>query len=359
MRGLVGGLTAIVVTLIAMTGTAHAGAVSFVVDEPSDFGPGFTALLYTGLPGEQNRVTVTTNDAADTVTIRDQGALLIIPDLTRPTSLPGTILNCKFNLNTVTCKRDGLDLISTTVMLGDGNDRATARGDDAVVIDGGTGNDTLSMLEVAGSPFAALVGGGGDDVLRGGPEDDQLFGGHGSDDIAGGGGTDSVYHANRFMGVTCECWDADDATAGVAVSLDDAANDGQPGEGDNVRSDIERVIGTTFDDKLVGSNGPDVLMAIHGNDVIDGRGGDDQLFGLDGDDVITGGSGKDHVKGGEQSPEHPTPPTDNDRLELRDGEPDTYGCAGGTDVAVVDAIDVFHSVVGPVAPNDCEDVQVG
>jgi hypothetical protein len=89
--------------------------------------------------------------------------------------------------------------------------------------------------------------------------------------------------------------------AAVTVSLDDLPNDGSPNESDNLRSDVEKVIGSSFDDTLTGNDGPNTL---------DGAGGTDRLFGLAGDDTLIGGPGtNDATFGG---------PGD-DTILLRDG----------------------------------------
>jgi hypothetical protein len=361
MRGILAGAMAIVV-LGAAASTAQAGVVAFVTQVSPDIpGSARAYLIYKGSPGEQNRITVTANRATNTVTVRDSGILLMLPDLTlgatQPLALLDTLLNCTYVLNTATCRRPGYAIGDTTVLLGDGDDTATALGDGAITLSGDAGNDTLSVPTQHAN--VVLVGGAGNDVLRGGPGDnDRLFGGRGSDDLSGGGGTDGVYYRNALLNVTCVCWDADDATVGITASIDDVANDGVPGERDNIHGDIERLLGTDFNDTLIGSANADVLAGTAGDDVIDGRGGNDQLFGQLGSDTITGGAGQDVVRGGtDPTPGNPSAPDGNDRLELRDGEADTYSCADGTDVAIVDAIDIFSHQFTPAAPSNCEDVQ--
>jgi Ca2+-binding RTX toxin-like protein len=62
-----------------------------------------------------------------------------------------------------------------------------------------------------------------------------------------------------------------------------------------------------------------------------------QLFGLEGDDVITGGTGPELLSGGRG----------NDRIDARDGAPDTVDCGGQpfVDWAAVD-IDGEASITG-------------
>ena len=140
-------------------------------------------------------------------------------------------------------------------------------------LDGLGGNDTL----VGGSGNDLLVGGSGNDSLDGGPDlgNDTLRGGPGTDTMTGGGGFDTA--------------DYSDSPVGVNVTLDGIANDGAPGENDNVGSGIEGVIGSAHDDVLTG--GP-------GNDTLSGGAGHDVLNGLDGNDILDGGTGADTLHGG-------------------------------------------------------------
>ena len=129
----------------------------------------------------------------------------------------------------------------------------------------------------------------GDDVLRntttrpaeldGGPGDDTLSGARGPDVLRGGAGTDTVTYEDR--------------TARVAVRLDRTANDGELGEQDDVRSDVETVRGGRGDDVLLGDDGPNRLLGGRGDDVLGGLGDDDVLDGEGGDDRLSGGSGRD------------------------------------------------------------------
>ena len=75
----------------------------------------------------------------------------------------------------------------------------------------------------------SLYGREGDDRLNGGAGIDSVDGGAGADDIRGGSGSDDAVSYG--------------ASNGVTVTLDDRANDGAPGERDNVHRDIEDLYG--------------------------------------------------------------------------------------------------------------------
>src|SRR6185295_14762220 len=79
----------------------------------------------------------------------------------------------------------------------------------------------------------------------------------------------------------------------LTVSIDGVANDGDTGEGDNVKTDVETVVGGDGADTLTGSSGNNKLVGGIGNDSLNGAAGDDILDGGVGADVMVGGAGND------------------------------------------------------------------
>lgn len=158
-------------------------------------------------------------------------------------------------------------LVPMNVNAGDGNS----------TIVGGGGNDSL----YGNNGVDRIWGGGGDDTLVGGLSYDYFYGGPGADTFVGGASYDEVNYA--------------DATVGVSVTLDGIANDGAPGEGDNVGVDCEHITGGAGDDTLVGNGALNMIVGNGGDDWIDGGGGNDSLHGNDGDDTIYGGAGGDSI----------------------------------------------------------------
>lgn len=138
----------------------------------------------------------------------------------------------------------------------------------AVPIVGSNGNDTIT-----GTPFA--------DTISGGRGNDDIDGGGGADDIRGGPGTDAALHGGR--------------TGSVAISLDNVANDGEAGEGDNIHSDVEQVFGGDGGDQLTGNDRGNLLDGAGGNDALFGGRGEDRLYGGPGDDVVTSFDGQHDV----------------------------------------------------------------
>ncbi|HWM10313.1 MAG TPA: calcium-binding protein [Solirubrobacteraceae bacterium] len=175
----------------------------------------------------------------------------------------------------ITVRLDGL--------AGDGGvgEDDTVRSDVETVV-GGSGDDTLvggALVDTLwGGPGAdTLQGEAGNDVLNGEDGDDTLDGGAGGDTHAGGAGHDTADYEARIASVT--------------VDLDGAADDGETAEADNVRPDVERVLGGSGDDTLTGNNAVNVLDGGAGNDLLDpGRGAGDQAIGGADTDTVTYGT---------------------------------------------------------------------
>ena len=157
-----------------------------------------------------------------------------------------------------------------------------------ITIAGGSGNDEIATIRAR----AEIDGGEGDNVL--GPDqayaNDSPPGPTPGGVLRGGPGIDRA--------------DYEAALDPIEVSLNDRADDGRRGEGDNVRSDIENVIGSQFGNVLSGNDvanvltggaAADRLRGGAGRDTLEGRAGDDTLHALDGaaGDRLDCGAGDD------------------------------------------------------------------
>jgi len=176
---------------------------------------------------------------------------------------------------------------------GSGNDTMTAAAGVAVTFNGGAGDDTL----IGDSGNDTLNGGAGNDTLRGKAGNDTLNGDDGNDTfdeesaanggdvMNGGNGIDTVDYSAR--------------TVALIVTMDGAAaNDGESGENDNIKSDVENIKGGTGNDNITGNALSNVITGGDGNDTLNGGAGDDtfpQGAADDGDDTISGGAGVDKV----------------------------------------------------------------
>jgi hypothetical protein len=185
-----------------------------------------------------------------------------------------TIAACSPNVASVRLTlNDGDDFVKvlggvppTTVDGGEGADDLDSRDGNDIVL-GGAGDDTVSDD-------------GGNDVIDGGAGDDQILAAGGADDVKGGPGVDTVE------------LDTDDDV----VRLDDIANDGNPGQGMNIHTDVEAVDGSSGSDNLFGNAGANMLIGGSGNDILEGGGGTDVLDGGDGADEMSGGPDVDRVE---------------------------------------------------------------
>ncbi|MEA2170586.1 MAG: hypothetical protein QOF76_3886, partial [Solirubrobacteraceae bacterium] len=196
----------------------------------------------------------------------------------------------------------GFPNIPADISAGDGND--TIKDDYAVArnikVDGGAGNDTIEGYK-------------GDDTLIGGPGDDTLKGGAGKDTVQGGDGND-ILEGDKYEAPSADVIDggagfdvmeeysipSNDINPPASVTQDGVADDGRPGENDNVTS-VEKItshVNGTY-------NGPDGADEIwiwsnitSGDSTINGLGGNDKLTGEDDSETIDGGAGDDTIQGG-------------------------------------------------------------
>jgi Ca2+-binding RTX toxin-like protein len=160
-----------------------------------------------------------------------------------------------------------------------GNDSLTATGKDAVLLEGGAGNDTLQ-------------GGSGDDWLNGGAGIDQLNGGAGDDTLiidsfddlsklSGGKGFDTVM-VTGDIGVTLNL-----TKTNIEVAIGSNGNDTFSLNSASVKQTVA-LFGGKGDDSLTGGARRDILEGGAGNDTLSGNLGNDvYMFGRgDGKDVI-------------------------------------------------------------------------
>jgi Ca2+-binding RTX toxin-like protein len=117
------------------------------------------------------------------------------------------------------------------------------------------------------------------------------------------------------------------AVTAVTVTMDDRNNDGLIGSfgttsQDNIRDDVESVIGSTFADKLTGDERFNSFFGLGGADTIDPGTGSDRVFGDSGNDI----------------------------LQVKDGTDDIVNGGSGTDTATVDGAAVLTPIENPTYP---------
>jgi Ca2+-binding RTX toxin-like protein len=362
--------------LAALAAPAAAQAGTLTLDGPN--------LSYTATPGQSSSIFYTRDyGQTDAITIGDTGGGVTSGD---PRCTPvGDQLRCTGVTGTI------------RIDAGDGNDTiANPSGDtitNSVEVHGGPGNDTLKAPEHGSTP-TALFGDDGNDTLAGGDQSDDLHGGAGDDKLDGNAGTDQLRGddgndtldgdegnkggfadlldggngIDRVAGWTSA---NNDMNVPISITVNGVADDGRPGEGDNVIS-IERqtanVSGsftyTDADDQLeVYANdhfGPSTIATNGGNDAvtsgetdetIDTGSGNDRIDAGYGNDTITPGPGRDVVSADMAQSDcgilqSCRLPQGNDTVNAVDGEVDTISCGVGTDTVNADPVDVVGT--------DCE-----
>jgi len=136
---------------------------------------------------------------------------------------------------------------------------------------GGSGNDVLWGND-ASNIIDQVLGGG---TARGFGGQDRMIAGNGAEQFDGGDGLDTIDYSR--------------STAGVDVVFGKVG--GGWGNGDSF-VDVEKIIGTAFDDSMAMDGADNLLEGHGGNDVLNGGGGIDGLYGGAGDDILTGGQGR-------------------------------------------------------------------
>jgi Ca2+-binding RTX toxin-like protein len=205
---------------------------------------------------------------------------------------------------TGTAGNDDIELsrANTTITLVDNGQRRTFDSTrvQRIVAMLGDGNDSFYAANTITQP-ESVFGGNGNDIIWCGSGNDQVQGQDGNDTLAGGSGADLISGGGGIDEVTY----AQSVGNGVAVTLDNVANDGRrtaystSDERDNVLSDIENIYGSAGDDyfSALGTTVGHQIKGMAGNDEIYGGSGNDALYGYYGNDTIFGSFGNDSIWG--------------------------------------------------------------
>jgi Ca2+-binding RTX toxin-like protein len=233
---LLGSLSALVAAMLLLTaGTASAASPALVFINNGD------TLVFQAGPGTANNVGIFL-DAQGRPSVSDSAG--IVGSGGCPST--GTVAHCGISIDTV------------VVNARDGNDRVTPEAPVRVAMNGDSGRDTVRGGFVRGGASSV--------VFNGGPDLDRI----------------DYSSSDRF----------------VNVSLDDIPNDGRPGDSDNIRPDVEELVGSARPDRITGDGRANVIDGGPGADILSGLDGDDTFrerkFAT-GADVISGGLGSDAV----------------------------------------------------------------
>jgi len=331
---------------------------SLLLSSYDDWDTGKTFLRFSDSGAD--RIVITAGICQD----HEYGGIICERDLNRPIRIEGSSAKDDISLYS---KEAVPDSIPVTINGNEGDDRIKDVYDSSAgrALNGGAGNDEIDAY--AGND--TLDGGDGNDKLDGGEGNDRVLGGAGDDAVDGDGykdpGSDVIDGGAGYD--YFEGWGQPEQLQRqptVSLTLDGVANDGRPGENDNVTGveDFQMYVVGSF----TGSDGPEKFVIYNpgntGPSNLIGRGGDDELVGHDFNDNVDGGAGNDHVEGGlgndtvaggpgqdtiygDATASHCTYysckiPYGNDVIDARDGEADNVDCGIGQDKAIVDAVDV-------------------
>jgi Ca2+-binding RTX toxin-like protein len=325
-------LAALVAAFAATAAPAHAAVSSASIG----------ASLFNGEP----TATLNLDGAGDDLTVSVSGGLLV-HDQT------GGGLNSEFDWESAK----------------DGDQTLAADGTVTVIVNGGDGDDTLTVLakstEIAG---ASLNGEGGDDTLTGADASDILDGGDGADRLVGGKGIDLI---DAGPGNDTAVWNDGDGSDRINGEAGDDRMEvnGSPKAGDTftldpvnggvrlLRTNLEPskldIATERLDVNGLGGNdsvsasagvGAQTLLSVDGGagaDTISGSEGPDLITGGDGNDVLHGGGGDDTISPG-AGVDVVSADDGDDRVDLRDNTSDSADGGAGNDSVVADraALDV-------------------
>lgn len=242
----------------------------------------------------------------DVINVSTDGTTLTVTDTGTGGATAGT--DCtQAGATTVTCPAvdQGFPIVHFFVTLNDGVDSFTNQN---------FVTRSFSQISASGSGSKAINAGPGDQFINGGPDNDVLNGGEGEDSLRDGAFSSGTENLTGGTDVLDGGPGEDSADyfreSAVAVSLDGVANDGAPGENDNVI--VENVGGGNGNDVLIGDATRNGLFGNNGSDVVNGLGGNDSvsggfggggqvrlvrrgLSGFEGDDTVIGGTGRDEL----------------------------------------------------------------
>ncbi|MEL6979804.1 MAG: cadherin domain-containing protein, partial [Pseudomonadota bacterium] len=191
-----------------------------------------------------------------------------------------------------------------TINLGNGGVSFTDTGVAETAINGGTGDDTITIAASGGTTINAgagadtITGGAGADTINAGDGDDVIHwtSGRGADVIDGGAGSDTL----RIDGSITEfnVWHNENLYHMEDGVLIDVSNVEKVQFNDVTLTYADMIQLGEASNTHAGTSGTDFLGGNKGNDVIDGGGGDDYIFAHTDNDTVSGGGGDDYLHGG-------------------------------------------------------------
>ena len=272
------------------------------------------AYVIRAAPGEKNILSMRV-DSFDTTEVS-------FSDRTSNPMSAHPALGCEITRNGfggfASCPVVGTGITTARLEAGDGDDELDINPFDLpfsapVTLDGGPGNDDvegpttdLPVILRGGDGDDRVFGGQGADTADGGAGNDTVDGGDGDDTVTGGAGDDVISGGRTFSTDVMDGgpgYDrvANDWTDGdsIRVTLDGVADDGRPGENDNVLG-VEAIETRRIAFLVAGADPVDfsVTNTPSGNSTLIGSPGNDKLRSGAYDDRIEGGAGADAIAAG-------------------------------------------------------------
>jgi Ca2+-binding RTX toxin-like protein len=260
---------------------------------------------------------------------------------------------------------NNVGLFSLFINGGVGDDIITGAGANIgsaiLFMDGGIGNDNITGTggrdTITGGEGDDIIngdggtdilsGGVGDDILDGGDGDDVLLGEDGNDNLMGGLGNDIL--DGGFLNDILDGGVGNDSLTGGFG--DDFLNGNTGNDEASGGSGKDTLVGGSGDDTLRGGRNADILIGNAGNDKLDGDHGDDFIRGNAGNDVIDGGDGDDTLLGEDG----------NDGITGGDGDDSITGSLGDDTLVGGDGDDTFLGGAGRdiILGEDGNDILIG
>jgi Ca2+-binding RTX toxin-like protein len=210
-----------------------------------------------------------------------------------------------------------------------------------IQVDGGDGNDTISIDGRLGLGVTVNGGAGTDNVIFLGTSAGDNITSTSSTIVLGStvltptntearsmygdAGNDSINLGSLSQAVSIFGDGGDDTLTGGSGADSIVGNDG-----------VDSLIGGAGNDTMYGGTGGDAMRGGDGNDSIFGEAGNDGMYGENNNDTLNGGSGTDYMSGG----------SGTDDFGSQDGEIDTLDGGSGWDTGFIDYGEVIDEEFG-------------
>jgi Ca2+-binding RTX toxin-like protein len=281
-------MTRLRTTALAVAASA-AGAAVLLTPSPAHAAAGtlFTSgphLFYIAAAGQMNALVI----SRTTVTVAE------VYEFNDEVAISSTDTACMYpdpaDTTRMWCAVGGAVDVDVNAM--DSNDTVVNQTVLNAYLDGGSGNDTLTLGGHTGGAGSAS-GGDGNDVIKSGEGNDTIVGGPGTDTVSYAG-TNSAVTAYLSLGTGGRSYE-NDAYSGIESLTGGGGDDRLYGDANT--NGLDGGTGWCVPRGCVPPSGNDALRGYGGLDVLTGRSGLDDIYGGDGTDFVNGGEDGDYIRG--------------------------------------------------------------